>query len=162
MDLAVARVQPPLSQYVDFCRRHPEACALEGAAVLPGTPEVQALLAEVNAAVNAEIAFMSDPDCWGVEELWSFPDTGVGDCEDYALEKRRRLVAAGLPSAALTMAVVYHREGYFLHAVLLAETEAGTFVLDNLSDALLCWDAPPYRWDLRERPDGQWSRFVRP
>ena len=71
-------------------------------------------------------------------------------------------MAAGLPSAALTMAVVYHREAYFLHAVLLAETEAGTFVLDNLDDALLCWDTPPWRWDLRERPDGQWTRFARP
>jgi predicted transglutaminase-like cysteine proteinase len=162
MDLQISQLQAPPSQYTDFCLRHPEACILEGAEVLALTPDTRALLAEVNRAVNAEVTFMSDPDCWGVEELWSFPDTGVGDCEDYALEKRRRLVAAGLPSAALTMAIVYDREGYFLHAVLLAETESGSFVLDNFSDDLMCWDVPPWRWDLRERSGGLWARFVRP
>lgn len=162
MDLPISRLQAPPLQYADFCLRRPESCALEGAEVLALSPETSALLAEINREVNIEVTFISDPDCWGVEELWSFPDTGVGDCEDYALEKRRRLVAAGLPSAALTMAIVYDKVGYFLHAVLLAETGAGTFVLDNLSDELMCWDAPPWRWDLRERPDGQWARFVRP
>lgn len=105
---------------------------------------------------------MSDPDCWGVEELGSFADGGVDGCEDYALEQRRRLVAAGLPSAALAMAIAYNLQGYYLHAVLLAETDAGTLLLDNLSDALHCWDEPPYRWHLRERPDGRWTRFARP
>jgi predicted transglutaminase-like cysteine proteinase len=162
MDVPVLRLESPPSQYADFCLRQPEACVLTGDPVLPATPELRELLDRVNRAVNAQVGFMSDPDCQGREEWWSFPEADFGDCEDYALEKRRRLVAAGLPSAALTMAILYHLEGFFLHSVLLAETAAGTLVLDNLTDELLCWDVPPYRWFLREGPDGQWTRFARP
>jgi predicted transglutaminase-like cysteine proteinase len=162
MDLPVLRLEPPPAQYADFCLRHPAECSLTGDPVLPGTPDVLGLLDRVNRQVNAELSFMSDPDCHGLEEWWSFPEDGFGDCEDYALEKRRRLVDAGLSSAALTMAILYHMDAFFLHAVLLAETADGTRVLDDLTDDVLCWDEPPYRWYLREGPHGNWMRFARP
>jgi hypothetical protein len=37
----------------------------------------------------------SKAHCWGVVERWSYPDDGYGDCEDYALLKRRMLIEAG-------------------------------------------------------------------
>jgi predicted transglutaminase-like cysteine proteinase len=33
-------------------------------------------------------------------------------------------------------------------------------VLDNLHDEPMCWDALPYRYARRERPDGLWTRFA--
>jgi predicted transglutaminase-like cysteine proteinase len=159
LDLPVARTEPPPSQYADFCAREPGACALSGAAVLPWTPELQTALSGVNRAVNARVALVPDADR-GQEERWDFPVGCEGDCEDFALEKRRILVAAGLPSAALTMAIVHHRTRFFPHAVLLAETTAGTFVLDDLRDEPACWSATPYRFERRERPDGSWDRYM--
>lgn len=160
IDLPVLRVEPPPSQYADFCMREPGACALTGPHVLEWSEALHADLARLNAEVNAAITFVPDPDNLGVEEFWSYPAECRGDCEDFALEKRRLLTAEGLPSAALTMAVVFHELEFYAHAVLLAETTRGTWVLDSLHDELLCWDAVPYRYARRERPDGQWTRFA--
>jgi predicted transglutaminase-like cysteine proteinase len=121
---------------------------------------VEPLLQRINRAVNAEIALVPDMPGERGEECWEFPARGEGDCEDFALEKRRRLVAEGVPSAALTMAIVHHEVQFFPHAILLAETTRGTWVLDNLHDELVCWDAVPYRYERRERPDGMWERYV--
>lgn len=159
MDLPVAEVEAPPIQYQAFCERNPGHCVLNGEPVMTWTGQLHARLAHLNGRVNAEIELQSDWDNLGVEERWSYPQDCRGDCEDFALEKRRRLVEAGFPSAALTMAIAFHEVQYFPHAVLLAETTAGTWVLDNLQDDLLCWDALPYRYTRRERPDGQWERF---
>lgn len=161
IDLEVLRLEPPPTQYATFCGLDPEACALTGAPVLDWTEELHAVLSRVNARVNADVEFVSDADNLGEEEVWSLPVDCRGDCEDFALEKRRRLTGdEGLPRAALTMAIAFHEVGLFPHAVLLAETSRGTWVLDNLHDEVLCWDAVPYRYTRRERPDGEWARFV--
>lgn len=161
LSLPVWRIEVPPSQYTAFCEEEPAACALRGATVLDFDDHIAALQA-VNLGVNTEVEADTDLACHGVEEKWTFPSTGWGDCEDFALEKRRRLVGDGLSSAALTMAIVHHEVRFFPHAVLLAETTRGTFVLDQLHDEVLCWDALPYRWERRERPDGQWDRFALP
>ncbi|MDM7971062.1 MAG: transglutaminase-like cysteine peptidase [Paracoccaceae bacterium] len=157
--LPVLRVDPPPSQYVRFCTDHPSECALTGAAVLPFNPALIRLLSSVTAAVNSDIDLVPDPDR-GIEEDWDLPHDCQGDCEDFALEKRHRLVQSGLPSASLTMAIVQHETRHFPHAVLLVETDGGTWVLDNLSDTVMCWDAVPYHFDRREQPGGQWLRFA--
>lgn len=159
LDLDVWRIEGPPSQYAAFCATEPQACELSGRTVL-GWPAVRPLLSRINREVNDQIAFVPDMPGERGEECWAFPEDGSGDCEDYALEKRRRLVAAGLPSASLTMAIVHHEVRFFPHAVLLAETTNGTWVLDNLHDDPLCWDAVPYRYERRERPDGSWVRYV--
>jgi predicted transglutaminase-like cysteine proteinase len=156
--LDVWRVEKRPSQYAAFCAREPEACALSGAPVIEFVA-VKGLLERINRTVNAEIALVPDYPGERGEECWEFPAKGEGDCEDFALEKRRRLVAEGVPSAALTMAIVHHRVEFFPHAVLLAETTQGTWVLDNLRDEPVCWDAVPYRYERRERPDGMWERY---
>ena len=43
---------------------------------------------------------VSDLDNYGSEEVWAYPE-GRGDCEDYALEKKKRLSEAGLPPGNL-------------------------------------------------------------
>ena len=157
--LDVRRVEAPPSQYAAFCAREPHACALSGEPVI-AFQAARPLLERINRQVNHEITLVPDEPGERGEECWEFPAKDEGDCEDFALEKRRRLVAEGVPSAALTMAIVHHEVQFFPHAILLAETTGGTWVLDNLSDEIVCWDAVPYRYERRERPDGTWERYT--
>ena len=47
----------------------------------------------INRQINRAIRFASDMEQYGKEEYWEYPISGFGDCEDMALEKRRRLVS---------------------------------------------------------------------
>jgi len=160
LEIPVAKVDGPPTQYVDFCRRHPASCVLDGEPIIEWTAELHQRLSDVNARVNEEVDFVSDMDNLGVEEDWSFPRDCRGDCEDFVLEKRKRLVDLGFPRASLTIAFAFHEVQFFPHAILLAETTTGTWVLDNLYEEVLCWDAVPYRYTRREQPDGTWVRFA--
>lgn len=159
LDLPVQTLADAPTAYAEFCRRHPADCQLDGPAVLAVDGGLWARLGQVNRAVNAEVTPMSDWDRTGEEEHWDYPARGRGDCEDIALEKRRRLVAAGLPRAALTMAIVHDRARPSSHAVLLVETTAGTFLLDSVGDTPACWASGAYDFESRERPDGRWLRY---
>jgi len=44
----------------------------------------------------------------------------------------------------------------------MVERTLGTIILDSLYDDVLCWDAAPYFYTSRERPDGLWTRFQQP
>jgi len=47
--------------------------------------------------VNKSIDPITDQDQWGVIDQWDFPNQGRGDCEDYALLKRQKLIELGFP-----------------------------------------------------------------
>ncbi len=79
-------------------------------------------LLAINNKVNREIEPMTDLDHWGVPEKWSYPTDGKGDCEDYVLEKRKRLIAAGFPRQSLLITVVRDKKGDG-HAVLMVRTD---------------------------------------
>lgn len=135
---------------------------MDGAESIQWTGSTRDLMARINSEVNEAVEFLPDAEQSQMEDVWSYPDDCYGDCEDFALEKRRRLVLAGVPSASLTLAVTFHQTQLFPHAVLLVESDSGTWVLDDLSDRPMCWDAVPYVFTARERPDGTWVRFVQP
>ena len=102
----------------------------------------------VNRMVNQRLIWRSDLEQYGVEEFWAFPiraGLGYGDCEDFALEKRRGLLERGFPPAALALATAYSEETG-LHAVLIVRTEQGDYVLDNTTPWVLPWQETPYRW----------------
>jgi predicted transglutaminase-like cysteine proteinase len=162
MALGEAGPEAPPAQYREFCDAEPEACRLDGAATMEWTASLFDTLMAVNLAVNTENVVVSDLERTGRMDVWNFPTDCTADCEDFALAKRERLVALGLPRAALTMATALHQTELFPHAVLLAETTEGTWLLDNLYDEVLCWDAAPYLFVTRERPDGLWTRFQLP
>ena len=111
------------------------------------------LLNTVNREVNRDVHKESDFNLYGLLEFWSLPRVidgkMYGDCEDYALEKRRRLIAAGVPAEALSMAVVVTGRGES-HAVLIATVENGDIVLDNLSPWATPWEDLNYRWVQRQ------------
>jgi predicted transglutaminase-like cysteine proteinase len=159
LHLPVAEVVERHPPYADFCRRTPRECDLRGATVLPLNPALLDSLSTINLAVNNEIEFALDIEQYNVEEHWALPDSGRGDCEDMALEKRSRLVRSGLAPGALRLALVFHRILLSSHCVLTVETSGGTYLLDSFTSEVLRWDRTPYNFEARERPDGLWDRF---
>lgn len=124
--------------WFDYCRRLPERCELApepDAARLDDTTW-RTILA-VNDRVNREVRPITDNELFGVSERWDYP-RGAGDCEDFALLKRRLLHEAGLPLGSLLLTVAHDRKGGG-HAVLTVRTDAGDFVLDNVEKRVLPW-----------------------
>ena len=142
--------RPPIG-WVDFCAEHTFECK-----VAPTAPRDVVLtnktwtdLVRINKWVNENVKPMTDMDHWGVVEKWSYPDDGYGDCEDYALLKRRMLTEAGWPREALLMTVVRERNGDG-HAVLTVKTDKGEFILDNQEEKILLWSETSYRYVKRQ------------
>ena len=116
---------------------------------LEATPELFAQLARVNRVINGRIRWVPDEENYGLSEYWVMPlrenRAPVGDCEDFALEKRAMLLEAGLPQEALALATA-HSNATGMHAVLIVRTSAGDFVLDNTSPWVRGWDQTGYTW----------------
>ena len=106
-------------------------------------------LKHINVAVNTRVKPMTDMEHWGVVERWNYPDDGYGDCEDYALEKRKLLMQAGWPREALLMTVVRDQHGDG-HAVLTVKTDRGELILDNQTNHILYWSDTGYRFVKRQ------------
>jgi predicted transglutaminase-like cysteine proteinase len=106
-------------------------------------------LLRINHEVNTEIQPVTDIDQWGVPEVWSYPTTGKGDCEDYVLEKRKRLMKAGWPRQSLLITVVRDKRGDG-HAVLTVRTDRGDFVLDNQEPRVKLWADTGYQFIKRQ------------
>jgi predicted transglutaminase-like cysteine proteinase len=125
------------------------------------TPWLWSTLNRVNGEVNGRIEQRTDAQTYGRDDYWNTPleDGGrAGDCEDFALEKQRALIAAGVPRAALNLAIVVTRWGE-THAVLLVSTGEGEYVLDSLSPWVVGWRDAPYLW-VRRQVDGEPFRWV--
>lgn len=93
-------------------------------------------LRQINAYVNSTIVEMSDMEQYGREDVWTLPNSGKGDCEDFALLKRKLLIQHGWPASALSIAVGSTARGE-PHAVLIVATGSGEYVLDNLTSSIL-------------------------
>lgn len=142
---------PPFG-YVDFCRREPEECKSsphDHTKRFILTPERREQLEQVNWMVNRIVASATDLELYGKSEHWAIPANNKGDCEDYALLKRRLLMLYGWPSSALLMTVVRDEKGEG-HAVLTARTNVGDYVLDNKNNDLKEWKDVPYTFLMRQ------------
>jgi predicted transglutaminase-like cysteine proteinase len=96
---------------------------------------------------------MTDREHWGVADHWDLAEDGFGDCEDYQLVKRQRLVAAGFPRRALRLTAVIDEDGA-PHAVMMVRTDRGDFILDNKRNAVLPWRKTGYIYLQREGGTG--------
>ena len=134
-----------------FCRSHPGQCARAGANIsrMVLKPSRLAELTAVNAAVNGSIREVGDAVQHGVEDLWSLAPNGLGDCEDFALLKRKMLLARGWPSSVLLITTVSTSSGEG-HAVLTVVTDGGDMVLDNKTAAILPWSSTGYAFYTRQ------------
>jgi predicted transglutaminase-like cysteine proteinase len=147
----------PIGHY-EFCKVQPAECAIRTRDLGPETmtSALSKILVDVNVAVNRAIRPMNDFDIYGKDEVWAYPN-GVGDCEDYVLEKRRTLKARGLSLSNLLITVVRKADGEG-HAILTVRTDKGDFILDNLSNVVRQWDNTGYRFLKRQASDhtGRW------
>ena len=141
----------PVPAWTEFCQRYRAECAvdLREPEIIALTPKVWATLGMVNRVVNTTIQPVTDEAHWGVPDRWDLAEDGSGDCEDFQLLKRHRLVEAGLPRRAMRMTVVLdeNNEG---HAVLVVRTDRGDLVLDNKTRAVLPWHQTGYVFIKRE------------
>ena len=142
--------------WVDFCSRYAGECGEDERAPQPVHLTVAAMkkIRQVNTYVNNNIQAVSDMDHWGVVDRWDYPTDGKGDCEDFALLKRRMLIAAGFPRQALLMTVVKESNGDG-HAILTVKTDRGEFALDNLDNAVKPWADTGYRFVKRQSEANQ-------
>ena len=112
------------------------------------------IVRNVNDQVNRIMRGATDAQVYHVSDYWNAPDlvAGVrGDCEDFALEKRRLLIANGIPAAAISIAIVRTRVGDD-HAVLIVSSRQGDYVLDNLQYDVRPWRKAGYTWISRQGP----------
>ncbi len=141
----------PLPGWIEFCKNDPSECVADPRppTVIRWTRENMLALAWVNHRVNRYIIPMTDEAQWGVTDRWNYPIHGVGDCEDYVLEKRRLLIGRGFPVQALL--ITYVKEfGSGGHAVLTIRTDDGDYILDNQHEGLLRWNEVPYSYRSRQ------------
>ncbi|MGB3177271.1 MAG: transglutaminase-like cysteine peptidase [Albidovulum sp.] len=134
----------------DLCARHPWACATANRPPRP-TAQMLQIARLINRDVNARTRNLSDNQQYGREEYWALPTARGGDCEDFALEKKRRLIEAGLPPQALLIATVLDRSRN-PHAVLVMRTDQGDYVLDNLRSGLSRWHLTGYSFLRMQDP----------
>lgn len=133
----------------------PAPLALERPVRLPATPALNKMLSQVNNAVNRSLRSRRDPLTLDGYDTWSLPlEEGrrEGDCEDFVLEKRHALIAQGVPTAALSIAVVETSRRQ-RHAVLIVATDRGELVLDSRSSWIAPWHKLDYTWIKRQSPD---------
>ncbi len=148
--------------HAEFCQHRPDECRANPdpvAAVSLNEGLWQQLLA-VNAGVNQAVVPVTDQELYQVAEFWTYPN-GYGDCEDYALAKRRALIEAGWPASTLLMAVVKQANGEG-HAVLMVRTDRGDLVLDNQIGTVDLWNQTPYKFIKRQSQAnaGQWVDMI--
>ena len=148
--------------YYELCKAGSPVCGTTRARGVEANADGQVVLTSsliqalrtANSTVNHQM--QSRPD--GAQDSWSVGG-GSGDCEDFALTKKMRLMQAGFPSKALLIALARTPSGEN-HAVLIVRTDQGDFALDNLTDSLKGWDQTGLRWTMVQSPSSEWSWFA--
>lgn len=140
MQTGAAAVPP--AGFIGFCVKHLQDCIAK-----PQEPAVVELsdakfraLETVQYNINSSIRPREDPT-----HAWEYPTDGTGDCNKYALAKRRDLIAQGWPRDTLLLATAVTERGEG-HLVLVVHTDKGDMVLDNRLPKVVDWSTLPYRW----------------
>ncbi len=114
---------PPAA--MPFCAKEPIECQQ----AVPAVYSDFAILDEVNRKVNREITYRKEIiDSWDLSPKY-------GDCDDYAVTKRKLLAYRGVPRGAMKLAYVLWPSG-IAHIALVVSTPEGDFVLDNGDDEI--------------------------
>jgi len=138
----------PPAGFLGFCIHHLQECRTP-----PGSAEPVELtdarrhdLDVVQADVNGAITPREDPS-----HAWEYSTNGYGDCNKYALGKRRELIEHGWPRQSLLLATATTERGEG-HLVLVVHTTKGDFVLDNRLPRVVDWSYLPYHWISVQSP----------
>lgn len=114
--------------FYGFCADHPKECEPTEPDIL--TSDWLPVLDRINREVNAAITYRAEDD--KNADKWTVsPD--FGDCDDYTVTKRQKLIEAGVPRGTMRAAYVLTHD-QISHVFLVVSTVQGDFVLDNRSD----------------------------
>ncbi|MBO9655679.1 transglutaminase-like cysteine peptidase [Agrobacterium sp. SOY23] len=147
----------PIGHY-EFCQKYADECNIRSKVTPP--PRVTdygwGVVREINTSVNTTIVAMTDQEIYGKDEVWEYPTT-AGDCEDFVLLKRKKLIERGFSVADLLITVVRKPDGEG-HAVLTLRTTDGDYILDNLTDDVKLWTDTNYTYLKRQASfnTGRW------
>lgn len=103
-------------------------------------------LKQVNDQINKSIR--PEYEKAGAKDNWQV-NLAQGDCEDYALTKKTRLIEQGWPSNALLITIVDTDRGE-RHAVLTVSTNQGEYILDNILKKIINVEISKYTFLSRQ------------
>ena len=146
---AYSGAMPPQGFY-GVCERYAWACSRQEGSI--SDDEALRIANKINRRVNARIRAVPDHEVYGVRERWTLPDRGAGDCEDFALLKKKLLIEAGLPGNMLLLATALNRQAE-PHAVLVLRLQTGDVILDNLTSAARPWQETRYTFLKIQSPE---------
>ena len=131
---SVSVSQPGMNQ---FCNDHPDECipSDQPPLALVFNPTMMETLRAVNMLANFTTNYVEDQKQYGREEYWAYPE-GQGDCEDFALLKKKMLIERGFVPSALLITTAFNEQGEG-HAFLTIRTTQGDFALDNADSEIM-------------------------
>jgi len=105
-------------------------------------------LTAINTEVNSAVTYVDDATKYKRDDWWedALDEGNEGDCEDYAIAKMRKLLAAGWPREQLKLGLCYTEKDEY-HCVLVATLGNEDYVLDNRYPNVMRWEQEPYTWD---------------
>lgn len=128
--------------FAKFCDNAADQCVRIGDRdTIELTKQKRTELQRINSEINTAIVYVGELE--GQDE-WKL-NPASGDCDDYAVTKRQRLLRAGWPSGALRIATARTPDGIG-HAVLVVSTTQGDLVLDNRTNVVKPWKAVDLKW----------------
>ena len=104
----------------------------------------------INRDVNASVKYKTDLGQYNVPEFWTVAGK-YGDCEDYALLKRKMLIDAGFDRDKIHLCTCFVDGAG--HCVLLVETDRGNYILDNNQSEPVQPSFLSYKWDKIQKGD---------
>ncbi len=151
----VEAVHPPRG-FEGICERYIWVCSAD-AGQLTGEADILKLGKRINLKVNRKYRQVEDQYQYGLSEFWSLPTSMGGDCEDFALAKKKELVSRGVPPQRLLITTVLDRD-MRAHAVLVLRMSDGDFVLDSQTNRIKLWSDTGYSFLRMQNPDApeQW------
>ncbi len=148
--------------YRGLLRREPRLAMTGSPYTLQTSPWFWNKVHDVHAEVNQSIKFEHDhptEDIWGVVKqevhrgLRGMGSMSYGDCDDYAVEKLRRLLGWEYFRRAAMLLTICEVEGNKHHLTLNLTTTEGQVVLDNRQKGVWLLDKMSgYKWIAQEHP----------
>ena len=138
----------PPAGFLGFCAKHLPECLGRPREIsaIQLTDATRQALEAIQTGINAAITPRVD-----AAHVWDYSTDGTGDCNKYALTKRRELIAQGFPREALLLATAMTERGEG-HLVLVVRTDQGDLVLDNRVGHVVDWRLLPYQWISIQSP----------
>nr|WP_120635677.1 transglutaminase-like cysteine peptidase [Ruegeria sp. EL01] len=155
--ITTVSASPPPTGAQQLCRQYSWACSSKRSMSLTSQQEMK-IIQQVNRRVNATTREVADQLQYKTRERWALPTSRGGDCEDFALLKKRDLIKAGIDPNKLLIATVLDRSRNG-HAVLIYRSASGDLVLDNATNRIKPWADTRYLF-LRMQDPNQPRRWV--